>query len=196
MSELIKNNIIISYHFRKSYEIKIQDNIVLLKVPHLTTELQINELLLRKKRWINSRLKNNINNQYQNQEDKVFLFGKLIDRPAGDLNKFYQQELSQYILSRINTISEQIGVKATNLTIRAMTTRWGSCTSAKRITVNLYLAKAPYEVIDYVLTHELCHIKHMNHSILFWSLVAKHSPEYKTYKKWLRIHGSTIMQNN
>jgi predicted metal-dependent hydrolase len=196
MSELIQNNVKVSYHFRKSYEIKIQDDIVLLKVPHLTTESQINELLLRKKRWINNRLKTNINKEYQNLDDKVFLFGELLERPQGDLNKFYQLELSQYVLSRINTISEQIGVKANNLTIRAMSTRWGSCTSAKRITINLYLAKAPHEIIDYVLTHELCHIKHMNHSLKFWALVAKHSPEYKTHKKWLKIHGPMLMQND
>jgi predicted metal-dependent hydrolase len=194
MQEYVKRKVKVSYHFRKSYELKIIENVIFLKVPHLTTESQINDLLKSKKVWIKNRLDVVKSTDYINDEKQVFLFGVKIDKPKGDLDKFYQQELSQYILTRINDISEQIGVKPSNLTIRKMTSRWGSCTSAKRITLNLTLAKAPKPVIDYVLTHELCHIKHMNHSLLFWNLVSKNCPEFREYKKWLKIHGGGLME--
>lgn len=194
MSKIIINSQVkVSYHFRKNYEIRIEDNVISIKVPHLTTQKQINDLLLRKKRWINNRLNYVPNNYYANINDKIYLFGNLIDKPIISINQFYLNELNQYIHSRINTISQNIGIKPSRLTIRAMTTRWGSCSSSKRVTINLHLTKAPKEIIDYVLTHELCHIKHMNHSLLFWALVSEHSPQFRAHEKWLKEHGRAIM---
>ena len=194
MKEYVKRKVNVSYHFRKSYQLKIIDNAIYLKVPHLTTDSQIDELLMRKKTWIKNRLDIVKSSDYLNKDTEVFLFGILVPRPTTDLDKFYQTELSQYILSRINDISEKIGVKTTKITIRKMTSRWGSCTSKSHITINLWLAKAPKEVIDYVLIHELCHIKHMNHSILFWNKVSKHCEDYKIHKKWLQDNGLSLME--
>ena len=68
-------------------------------------------------------------------------------------------------------------------------TRWGSCSSEKNLNFNWKLILAPPEVLDYVVVHELCHLKEMNHSKAFWDEVGKVMPEYETYKLWLKENG-------
>ena len=76
-----------------------------------------------------------------------------------------------------------------NITIREQKTRWGSCSSEKNLNFNWKLILAPPEVLDYVVVHELCHLKEMNHSKAFWDEVGKVMPEYETYKLWLKENG-------
>ncbi len=80
-----------------------------------------------------------------------------------------------------NTV-KRIGVKPAPLTIRLLKTRWGSCTKSGKIVLNLELIKAPTECIDYVITHELCHLKEHNHSQKFWNLLGKVLPDYEKRK--------------
>ena len=63
---------------------------------------------------------------------------------------------------------------------------WGSCSSKKNISINMELAKKDEKVTEYVVLHEMCHLKQMNHSQKFWALVEKYMPEYKEYKKMLK----------
>ena len=65
----------------------------------------------------------------------------------------------------------------------------GSCSSEKNLNFNWKLILAPPEVLDYVVVHELCHLKEMNHSKAFWDEVGKVMPEYETYKLWLKENG-------
>lgn len=81
------------------------------------------------------------------------------------------------------------GVSYRNITIREQKTRWGSCSSEKNLNFNWKLILAPPEVLDYVVVHELCHLKEMNHSKAFWDEVGKVMPEYETYKLWLKENG-------
>jgi len=74
----------------------------------------------------------------------------------------------------------------TKVTITKAKRRWGSCSGKNRVSLSCFLVKLPYEVIDYVIVHELCHIKHKNHSKEFWEEVAKHCPEYKNLIASLR----------
>ena len=82
-----------------------------------------------------------------------------------------------------------MGVSYRNITIREQKTRWGSCSSEKNLNFNWKLILAPPEVLDYVVVHELCHLKEMNHSKAFWDEVGKVMPEYETYKLWLKENG-------
>ena len=72
---------------------------------------------------------------------------------------------------------------------REQKTRWGSCSSEKNLNFNWKLILAPPEVLDYVVVHELCHLKEMNHSKAFWEEVGKVMPEYETHKLWLKENG-------
>jgi predicted metal-dependent hydrolase len=68
-------------------------------------------------------------------------------------------------------------------------TNWGSCSSKKNINLNWRLIMAPPEVIDYVIIHELCHLKQMNHSEKFWLLVTQFDPQWKEHSNWLKVNG-------
>ena len=100
--------------------------------------------------------------------------------------------------SRLELFSRQLGVRYTRVTIRAQRSRWGSCCKHKdgmhTLNFNCLLALVPSEVLDYVVVHELCHIKEMNHSKAFWALVESILPDYKSRKKWLREQGGALIR--
>ena len=101
-----------------------------------------------------------------------FYLGKKYKDNASILfSDFYKKEARKYIEKRINEIAEQNNLKFNNLKITSAKTRWGSCTSQKNINFTYRLAMAPIKTIDYVIVHELSHLKHMNHSKAFWNLV-------------------------
>ena len=79
-----------------------------------------------------------------------------------------------YMLSRVEFLSELMGLKYNELKFRRMKRRWGSCSSKRNITLNLYLFNTSKELIDYVIVHELAHLVHMNHSKKFHNLVKTH----------------------
>ena len=92
--------------------------------------------------------------------------------------------------------TQLVGVTYGRITIRTQKTRWGSCSSQGNLNFNSLLLFAPEAVQDYVVVHELCHRKEMNHSKRFWREVAKVVPDYKVHKKWLKDYGSKIMNLN
>lgn len=102
------------------------------------------------------------------------------------LLKFYQREAEKTIRQRIAIWSERMQLFPKALKFRNQKTRWGSCSSRGSIQINWRLIGAPLEVIDYILIHELAHLKHMNHSEDFWSLVVQHCPTYKQSEVWLK----------
>jgi len=78
--------------------------------------------------------------------------------------------------------------------IKTQKSRWGSCGIHNDINLNWLLILAPEKVMEYVVIHELCHIKERNHSANFWNLVEKHCPDYKKHRLWLKQNGRSIMQ--
>jgi predicted metal-dependent hydrolase len=79
------------------------------------------------------------------------------------------------------------------ITIKTQKSRWGSCGIHNDININWLLIMAPREVLEYVVVHELCHIKVKNHSSQFWSLVAEHMPDYQIRRNWLKKQGRSLM---
>lgn len=95
--------------------------------------------------------------------------------------------------ARVRTFGAQMGISVNRIAIRCQKSRWGSCSSAGNLNFNLLLMLAPPFVRDYVVVHELCHRREMNHSPRFWSLVAQVLPEYQTAVQWLRDNGAALM---
>jgi hypothetical protein len=78
--------------------------------------------------------------------------------------------------------------------VKRMKTRWGSCGPLNDINLNWLLAFAPASVLEYVVVHELCHIRHRNHSAAFWDLVARHFPEWRRERRWLKTNGGELLR--
>ncbi|MDR3611177.1 MAG: M48 family metallopeptidase [Ignavibacteriaceae bacterium] len=92
----------------------------------------------------------------------------------------------KYIRARTELLKDGYGFKINKIIIRGQRTLWGSCSSKANLSFNYKLMKYREEVIDYVIIHELCHLKVMNHSPKFWSLVETHCPNFKSLKKELK----------
>lgn len=86
----------------------------------------------------------------------------------------------------LQSLSQDTGLAFSKLTIRNQKTRWGSCTSDKTVSLNYKLLFLPPELAAYVMIHELCHTKHLNHSSSFWNLVSQFDPNWKTHRSELR----------
>ena len=98
-------------------------------------------------------------------------------------------EAMRVLPARVSHFASLVGVTYGRITIRNQKTRWGSCSSKGNLNFNCLLMLAPAAVQDYVVVHELCHRKEMNHSPRFWAEVERIIPEYKTYEKWLKTEG-------
>ena len=111
------------------------------------------------------------------------------------LETWFRSQAEKLITRKVNIFSQQIGVRFGRLTIRNARTRWGSCSRLGNLNFNWKLIKAPEPVIDYVIVHELCHLKEMNHSSGFWNLVKQHCPNCYEYRAWLKQHELEIAGN-
>ena len=94
---------------------------------------------------------------------------------------------------RVARYAAMIGVTYGSITIRAQKSRWGSCTAKGNLNFNCLLMLCPESIRDYVVVHELCHRKEMNHSPRFWSEVARFIPDYAVRRKWLRDAGRALI---
>jgi predicted metal-dependent hydrolase len=89
--------------------------------------------------------------------------------------------------------SSRLGVTFRRITIRDTRSRWGSCSTTGTLSFSWRLALAPREILDYVVVHELCHLRHHDHSRRFWSLVGEVWPDYRAHKAWLDAHGWELL---
>ena len=89
--------------------------------------------------------------------------------------------------------AQELGVAYTRIEIRDQRTRWGSCSTRGTLSFNWRLVLAPYDVLDYVVVHELCHIREPNHSSRFWSLVETRRPGWRAHRDWLTQHGPELL---
>ncbi len=89
--------------------------------------------------------------------------------------------------------AEQIGVVYRRIRIAGQRTLWGSCSPRGTLSFNWRLVLAPPDVLDYVVVHELCHLRVRNHSRQFWALVEQHRPGWRQQRNWLREYGAELL---
>lgn len=98
----------------------------------------------------------------------------------------------EFLPDRIDLLSKHYGLKYNELRIRKMTSRWGSCSTKKNISLSIYLMQLPDKLIEYVIAHELAHTKHMNHSPKFWLLMEELIPNTRKLRKEIRRLGPSL----
>ena len=104
------------------------------------------------------------------------------------MHRWYRSQAEKYVLERIAHFAHALSVSPKRVTIRKQKTRWGSCTADGNISLNLFLIKAPPHIIDYVIVHELAHLRELNHSPRFWKIVEQHCPDRLASQQWLQDH--------
>lgn len=106
----------------------------------------------------------------------------------GDLREVARAEL----IPRLHALAGHLGLTVGRVTIRNQRSRWGSCAHNGNIALNFRLVQMPDPVRDYVLVHELMHVRQQNHGPRFWKLVAAVCPEYREHERWLRTVGRSL----
>ena len=108
------------------------------------------------------------------------------------LDTWLKEQACHYITTKLPLLVTQTGLNPISFKIRLYKARWGSCNNKGELSFNYLLMMAPLWVVDYVIIHELCHLKHLNHSNKFWQLVDQYYPNYKDAQLWLKKHQSQL----
>ena len=114
---------------------------------------------------------------------------RLTEEELADLKK----RARRVFLARAAYYAPVVGVSYSRITVRSQRTKWGSCSARGGLNFNCLLLLAPAEVLDYVVVHELCHRREMNHSARFWAEVERVLPDYAAARKWLRQNGGNLL---
>lgn len=102
------------------------------------------------------------------------------------LSRFLKSTANHYILERTRKLAQKMNLKFNKVSLKQQSTRWGSCSSKKNLNFNWRLVHFEPKIVDYVIIHELAHLKHMNHSTKFWQLVEKYDSEYRKHRLFLK----------
>lgn len=172
---------------RKTVAIQVNSDLsVTVRAPRSVSEKDIEEILKKKEAWISKHIEKikEIKERFEAEPTEKLTREKVIA---------LAEEALKVIPERVEYFAKVIGVTYGKITIRNQKTRWGSCSSKGNLNFNCLLMLAPPEVLDYVVVHELCHRKQMNHSKAFWLEVEKVLPDYKEARKWLKEEGSQMI---
>ncbi|WP_075865551.1 M48 family metallopeptidase [Carboxydothermus islandicus] len=109
-----------------------------------------------------------------------------------EITAWHKQRARERLLERTNYYAQKLNLYPNNIRIKDQKSLWGSCSSKGNINYNWRLIMAPIGVIDYIVVHELCHLKYKNHSPKFWQRVGYFLHDYKEKKEWLKANGRKL----
>lgn len=153
----------IIYSKIKNVYIQIKDGKVIIRAPKRMSEKELEKMIEKKSEWI----ERNVEKSRQKQEKEEL---------------YTEEQFKKIVETNANELINITGLIPNKIRIRDIKYAWGSCSNNKNITINKNLISYSELAIRYVILHELCHLKYMNHSKEFWSLVQKYMPEYKKAK--------------
>jgi len=166
---------------RKTIALEIRpDGSILVRAPRRMPDRAIGEFVQSKAHWLREKLQ-----KYKNRP----ALPPLTDTELDSLKIQARSDLA----ARAARLAPIVGVSYGRITIRAQKTRWGSCSREGNLNFNCLLMLAPEKVRDYVVIHELCHRKEMNHSPRFWAEVAKVCPGFDAHRRWLQENGGALI---
>ncbi len=185
MSDIFDNlQVNIIYSKRKTISIELRADGILVRAPKGMRKSAINTFLNEKRGWIEK--------NYQKVQNRKELMEQIPPFTMEEI-KSLANKAKIVIPERVKHFAPIVGVDYGRITIRSQRTRWGSCSSQGNLNFNCLLVLFPEEVLDYVIVHELCHRKHMNHSAAFYREVARVLPEYQLQQKWLKENGGAYL---
>ena len=154
------------------------DASVVVTAPYRLKENIIEEFIISKSKWLLEKLE-----FFKKVEKKMsFKFSKK------DYLK-HKEEAEELVLGRLEYFSKSYNFSYNQVSIKNQKTVWGSCSKKKNLNFNYKIIFLPSKLADYIIVHELCHLKEMNHSAKFWALVSKTMPNFKEVRKELKNHG-------
>lgn len=184
-TEVIRVELQIIRSKRKTVAIEItMDLNVILRAPKYMSDEEVEEFI--------NRYRNYIEKKIESARIKNEKFRSIPKLSEDELRSLAEKAL-EVIPPKVEYFASVIGVTYGRITIRNQVSRWGSCSSKGNLNFNCLLMLAPEYVTDYVVVHELCHRKEMNHSERFWAEVKKIYPEYEKAKKWLKENGAELV---
>ena len=165
---------------RKTMAIQIMpDGSVVVRCPKRIRVDEVRKFVNSKSTWIEKHLTSRVP-RYEE---------KLTDSDLKEL----RERTRILVTERVRYFAPLVGVTYNQIAIRTQRTRWGSCSSKGNLNFNCLLGLVPSEVLDYVIVHELCHRKELNHSDRFWNEVFRILPDYKARKQWLKDNGLSLI---
>ena len=177
MYEVIRSN-------RKPIAVQIMgDGRIIVRAPLRMADGDIQRFVESKSEWMEKHLA--IIQQRQQPAEAAFSMEQL--HQLADAAK-------QDIPRRVARFAALVGITYGRITIRAQKSRWGSCSGKGNLNFNCLLMLCPEEVRDYVVVHELCHRKELNHSDRFWNEVRQLLPSYDSARKWLKTNGVSVIR--
>lgn len=174
----------IIYSSRKSIAIELKPDNILVRAPKSMPRREINAFLESKRSWIEKHLAKMKECQEALEQVEPFTMDEIHE---------LADKASVVILEKVKKYAPIVGVTYGRITIRNQRSRWGSCSGKGNLNFNCLLMLFPDEVIDYVVIHELCHRKQMNHSAAFYAEVERVFPEYRKCRKWLKENGGLYL---
>lgn len=180
-----KYELLVKRSRRKTLGIKITRELEIeVTAPFNLPDSEIERIVISKSNWIDehlSKMKNKLDGQSHIEKFTYEEIKELADKAL------------DYIPKRVKYYAYREGFSYNRITIRNQVSRWGSCSSKCNLNFNCLLMLTPDYVIDYVVVHELCHLREMNHSPAFWAEVKKILPDYEKALLWLKENGDNII---
>lgn len=170
---------------RKSATIKITaDMQIVVFVPLYVSDNEIEKMVISKSKWIDEHML-----KVQSTIDERSKLEKITFEQVKEL----ADQAVEYIPKRVKYYAEKENFVYNKITIKNLVSRWGSCSTKGNLNFNCLLMLTPDYVIDYIVVHELCHLREMNHSEKFWAEVEKIMPDYQRAELWLRQNGGNLI---
>ena len=170
---------------RKSAAIKITaDMQIVVFVPLYVSDNEIERMVISKFKWIDEHML-----KVQSTIDERSKLEKITFEQVKEL----ADQAVEYIPKRVKYYAEKENFVYNKITIKNLVSRWGSCSTKGNLNFNCLLMLTPDYVIDYVVVHELCHLREMNHSEKFWAEVEKIMPDYQRAELWLKQNGGNLI---
>lgn len=170
---------------RKSAAIKITaDMQIVVFVPLYVSDNEIERMVISKSKWIDEHML-----KVQSTIDERSKLEKITFEQIKEL----ADQAVEYIPKRVKYYAEKENFVYNKITIKNLVSRWGSCSTKGNLNFNCLLMLTPDYVIDYIVVHELCHLREMNHSEKFWAEVEKIMPDYQRAELWLKQNGGNLI---